>query len=63
MEGLTGPPAEMVEWTPAPEDQWLMDAKFEADKDSKGDGLAHGQQGRGNVFGTAGRQLKTAKHL
>ena len=53
----------MVEWTPAPEDQWLMDAKFEADKDSKGDGLAHGQQGRGNVFGTAGRQLKTAKHL
>ncbi|CAK9036936.1 unnamed protein product [Durusdinium trenchii] len=34
LEGLTGPPAEMVEWTPAPEDQWLMDAKFEADKDA-----------------------------
>ena len=34
-EGLTGPVAEMaetVEWTPGPEDQWLMDARFEADK-------------------------------
>ena len=32
-EGLTGPVAEMaetVEWTPGPEDQWLMDARFEA---------------------------------
>lgn len=36
-EGLTGPVAEMaetVEWTPGPEDQWLMDARFEADKDA-----------------------------
>lgn len=31
-EGLSGPPAETVEWTPGPEDQWLMDAKFQADK-------------------------------
>ncbi len=31
-EGFSGAP-ETVEWTPGPEDQWLMDAKFQADKD------------------------------
>jgi len=32
-EGFSGAP-ETVEWTPGPEDQWLMDAKFQADKDA-----------------------------
>ena len=30
----SGPP-ETVQWIPGPEDQWLMDAKFEADKDGR----------------------------